>query len=116
ISFILTIGTTIFIYNSKQFKVLWIDNYYLLVSNMMAINIILVIVFTILLIIMKKITKVSLLFPISYLGFCLVMALIAIYYNDIVGVSWMHYLYFLSFIFIDYLLLNIYSLISLLKS
>lgn len=115
-SFVLTIGTTLFFNKYYDYKNYIVDNYHSLVGCLKAINIILVIVFTILLIFRKKITKSSLLFPISYLVFFLVIALIAYYYHSIVGEGFMDYFYFIFFIFIDYLLLNIYSLISLLKS
>ena len=55
------------------------------------------------------------LFPISYLGFLIIITIIAFILNYYVVVKYMHFVYYYGFIVFDYLLLNIYTLLSFKK-
>ena len=79
------------------------------------LNILLTIAFTILLIVRKKLSKVNILFPIINIVFTLVVLLICYLFNNRVLIPYMHYSYYINFIIIDNLLLNIYSLLSIEK-
>ena len=78
------------------------------------INLILVIIFSILLI-KKKINKTNILFPIIYLLFLILVIIIAFIYNNKLIIPYIHFNYYISFILFNYLLLNIYSLLSIPK-
>ena len=79
------------------------------------LNILLTIVFTILLIVRKNIVKPNILFPIIYIVFILLVLLVCHLFNGRVLMPYMHYSYYIVFIIIDNLLLNVYSLLSIEK-
>lgn len=86
----------------------YIMNHLFIVS---VINIILIIIFTILLIKKKKINVNSLIFPISYLLFLIVIMIICFMFNNKIALEYMHFGYYQRFILIDYVLFNIYSIL-----
>lgn len=59
-----------------------------------------------------KLKKINILFPILFLIFSLIVMVITILYNSIVILPFMHFNYYFSFIFIGYVLLNGYTLLS----
>lgn len=78
------------------------------------INIIITIIFTIFLI-KKQLNKVNILFPIIYILFTIIVAVICILFNDKLVIPYIHYTYYIQFILINYTLLNFYSLLSINK-
>ena len=62
-----------------------------------------------------KINNVNVLFPIIYLLFLIIVSIIAVVLNSKLIIPYIHYNYYISFILINYLLLNIYSLLSISK-
>ena len=77
------------------------------------INVILVISFTIMLIINKKIDNSLIWFPITYMLFVIIVYLLGIFFDRIMIMPKIEYTYFNVFIMADYLLLNIYSLLCI---
>lgn len=63
----------------------------------------------------KKLNNVNILFPISYLLFLIIVSIIAVVLNNKLIIPYIHYHYYISFILINYLLLNIYSALSISK-
>ena len=85
----------------------------MLISNgLFGINIILVIIFSLSLT-NKKLNNVNNLFPILYLTFLAIIMIETILYNPKLIIPYIHFDYFITFILFDYLLLNIYSFLSL---
>lgn len=78
------------------------------------INLILVIIFTIL-IIKGKLNKINILLPILYILFLIIIIIISFIYNNILIYPYIHFNYYISFILFNYLLLNIYSILSIEK-
>ena len=78
------------------------------------LNLILVIIFSLKLI-KNKLENVNVLFPIIYLLFLIVVILLALVMNNKLMIPNMHYGYYISFILFNYLLLNIYSILSITK-
>ena len=76
------------------------------------LNFILFLVFNFLVWKKMKIKKVNILFPILFLIFTLIVMIIASLYNSKVIMPFMHFNYYFSFVFVGYLLLNIYSILS----
>ena len=79
------------------------------------INFILFAIFTIRLAINKKVEKVSILFPISYIVFICILYLIGFFFDKKLIIPMIEYIYYNTFILLDYLLLNIYSVLSIKK-
>ena len=84
------------------------------------INLILVIIFSIFLF-NKKINKYKILFPISYIVFLIILVIISFILNEKIVINDMHYPYvindihypyYICFLLFEYLLLNVYSLLS----
>jgi len=80
------------------------------------LNLILFIIFTILIIKKRKLNIKSLIFPISYIIFLGIVFGLSLLFNNKVVVPYIHFAYYQTFILIDYLLLNIYSLLCLTKN
>lgn len=78
------------------------------------INLILIIIFSIKLF-KHKLDKINILFPIIYLLFLIIVVVVAILMNDKLIIPYIHYSYYISYILINYLLLNIYSVLSFKK-
>ena len=91
-------------------------NGYELVSNFgilgCIINGILVVVFSILFAIKKKLDKVNILFPIVYLVFTIIVLILCHLFNDRLLIPYVQYPYYTGFILFNYALLNIYSILS----
>ncbi len=79
------------------------------------LNFIFVVVFSIFLVMKRKLLKVNLAFPILYLLFFGFVLFFSIMYDDRLILSVVHYHYYFMFVLVDYLLLNIYSIISFKK-
>lgn len=79
------------------------------------INIILVIIFSLKLI-KKRIDKVNILFPVSYLLFCIIVIIICFIMNTKLIIPYIQFSYYIGFILFNYILLNVYSILSLNKS
>lgn len=75
------------------------------------VNLILVVVFSIRLI-RNKLEKINILFPITYLLFLIIVVTLSLVMNNKLMIPNMHYGYYISFIEFNYLLLNIYSVLS----
>ena len=119
ISFVLTLAFAIF--SSLKYSEIvsinsdtsWISN---LSENILGIiNLVLVIIFTAMLIRKKKIEKETVLFPVIYLCYFLIVVVLCFLFNSKVIISYMHFEYYLLFINVGYLFLNGYSLLSLKK-
>jgi len=80
-------------------------------NTLAVINIIIVIIFTVLFLKSKKIAVDSLIHPTIYLIFLFVMVVLCFLFNNKVIISYMHFDYYLFFINIGYLFLNVYSLL-----
>lgn len=63
----------------------------------------------------KEINNVNILFPITYLVFVMVVIGIAVIINNKLFIPYIHFNYYFTFVLFNYLLLNIYSLISIKK-
>ena len=88
-----------------------------LVRNVLLIvNLLLVIVFTVLLLKKKKVNEVSIVFPIVYLCFFIVIVVLCFMFNNkliVYNMLYMQFPYYGFFINLGFLFLNIYSLLSL---
>ena len=76
------------------------------------INVFLVIIFSILQV-KKKFNFNSIIFPISYIIFYIMIVIICLIFNNKVLIPSMHYHYYLKFLLGDYLLLNIYTILNI---
>ena len=79
------------------------------------INIVLVIIFSLKLI-KKRLDKVNILFPVFYIIFCIIVTIICFIMNTKLVVPYIQFSYYIGFILFNYILLNIYSILSLNKS
>lgn len=79
--------------------------------SLLAVNIVLVVIYSILLFKKRKLKADFLGFPIVYLSFLFIVYFIAIIYNEKLIVPYIQFNYYTSFILWNYLLLNIYSLL-----
>lgn len=79
------------------------------------LNLVFVILFSVFLVLKKKLVKVNLLFPVLYLLFFGFVLFFSIIYDDRLILSVVHYHYYFMFVLADYLLLNIYSILSFKK-
>lgn len=79
------------------------------------INLVLVVLFSIFLFMKRKLMKTNLLFPITYLLFLAFVLLFSVIYDDRLILSVIHYHYYFIFVLVDYLLFNIYSVLSFKK-
>lgn len=77
-------------------------------------NIILIIIFSIRLI-KNKLKDVNIFFPILFLVFSIIVSLLAFIMNNKLVYPYIHFNYYITFILINYILLNIYSLLSFTK-
>ena len=75
------------------------------------INVILVTIFTLLLM-KRSLEKVNILFPITYILFTIIVLTVCILFNNRLIIPYIHYSYYIQFILINYLLLNVYSVLS----
>ena len=78
-------------------------------------NFILFIIFTIKIIKKKKLNNIRLVMPISYIIFSIIILVICFMFNQKVIYPYIHFGYYLTFIYIAYLILNIYSILCLTK-
>lgn len=114
ISFLVTVfvslflDSTITIFNTNMFMSG-------LIILSLVINLALVILFSVFIFMKKKLMKTNLLFPITYLLFLIFVLLFSIIYDDRLILSVVHYHYYFMFVLIDYLLFNIYSVLSFKK-
>lgn len=74
-----------------------------------------VILFSIFLFMKKKLVKVNLLFPVLYLLFFGFVLFFSIIYENRLLLPVVHYQYYFMFVLGDYLLLNVYSILSFKK-
>lgn len=75
------------------------------------INLILVIIFS-LKIIKHKLSEINIMFPISYLIFLLIVVILIFIMNNKLIIPYIHLNYYMPFILFNYLLLNVYSVLS----
>ena len=79
------------------------------------LNLLSVIIFSVSMIKKKELKNINILFPIIYLVFFASAVIISILYNSKLIIPYIHFGYYLSFIMFNYLLLNIYTLLSINK-
>jgi len=79
------------------------------------VNLVLVIIFSFKLI-KKDLKKINILFPIIYLIFLIIIVIITHIMNNKLMIPNIHFGYYLSFILFNYLLLNLYSVLSFSKN
>ena len=79
------------------------------------INIVLFAVFTIRLVINKKVEKASVLFPISYIVFICILYVIGFFFDKKLIIPMIEYNYYNLFILLDCIILNFYSVLSVKK-
>lgn len=79
------------------------------------LNLVFVALFSVFLFMKKKLLKVNLLFPVLYLLFFGFVLFFSIIYEDRLLLPVVHYQYYFMFVLGDYLLLNIYSILSFKK-
>lgn len=119
ISFILSLGLTIYS------TYIWSVEYTMYPEGSATLNIILspstqllglpcLILFSIFnfQLIKRKLNKINILFPISYILFLIITIIIMLIYNNILIEPYIHTEYYTFFILFAYLLLNIYSILS----
>lgn len=80
------------------------------------INIILVILFTIKILQKQKVLNVNITFPIIYMVFVFIILFGCNLFNSRLVIPNIHFTYYIVFILINYLLLNIYSVLSFEKN
>lgn len=80
-----------------------------------AINFILSLIIIISFMKRRKINNVNTAFPIIFIVFSVIVSIIAIIYSFRLFIPFMHINYYISFIFINYLMLNIYTMLSISK-
>lgn len=80
------------------------------------INIIIVILFTIKILQKQKVLNVNIMFPIIYMVFVFIILLGCNLFNSRLVIPNIHFTYYIVFILINYLLLNIYSVLSFEKN
>lgn len=107
--YIIILSKTISIYMS-QAPIQTFANYLLGI-----INLILLIIVSISLIKKKELQNTNILFPIIHLLFFSIVIIISILYNSKLIIPYIQFGYYLSFILFNYLLLNIYTLLSIKK-
>lgn len=73
----------------------------------------LVLIFTFLIIKKKKLNVKNLLLPVAYIIFTIIILIISFLFNNKVIFPYIHFNYYVQFILIGYLLLNIYSILSI---
>lgn len=78
------------------------------------INLILVIIFNIK-VIKNKLNNINILFPISYILFTIIVVIFVLIINNKLIIPYIHYTYYMSFILFNYILLNLYSILSITK-
>ena len=110
-SFLVTICAFVFLTNSITVFSLepFPYGFYVLA---LAINLAFVVLFSIFLFMKKILFKVNLLFPVLYLLFFGFVLFFSIIYEDRLLLPVVHYQYYYMFVLGDYLLLNIYSILS----
>ncbi len=111
LAFVITLGLVV-IYSSTLVDFYGEGINFLPYALLIFINIIIVVVFTIMLIKNKKMDKTLIAFPISYILFVVILYLIGMIFDKKMVIPMIEYNYFNLFIMIDYLLLNMYSLLS----
>lgn len=79
------------------------------------INILLVLIFSFGLLRKRKIKEINNLFPILFLVFTIIVVGVSFVFNSILIIPYIHFNYYISLILFNYLLLNIYSVLSLSK-
>jgi len=78
------------------------------------VNLTLVGIFSIKLI-KNKLEQTNIIFPVVYLVFVVIVVILAYIMNNKLIIPYIHYGYYVSFILFNYLLLNIYSVLSFIK-
>lgn len=115
ISFLVTVFISLFLDST-----ITIFNTNLFMSGLLVlsliINLVLVVLFSIFLFMKRKLMKTNLLFPITYLLFLAFVLLFSVIYDDRLILSVIHYHYYFIFVLVDYLLFNIYSVLSFKKN
>ena len=112
LAFLITIGA---LWYSGSKITLYGGNIGIIYILLNLINFILFAIFTIRIIINKKVEKASLIFPISYIIFVCILYLIGFLFDKKLIIPMIEYIYFNIFILLDYILLNIYSVLSIKK-
>lgn len=114
LAFVITLGLVV-IYSSTLIDFYGEGINFLPYALLIFVNSILIIVFTVRLIRNKKMEKTFIAFPISYILFVVILYLIGMIFDKKMIIPMIEYNYFNLFIMIDYLLLNVYSLLSIKK-
>ena len=83
-------------------------------SGFVFLNIILVLIFSLGLI-KRKLKNINIIFPIIYLIFMALVVILMFIINNKLIMPYIHFDYYISFILFDYLLLNLYSVLSIYK-
>ena len=118
ICFIITFGFTIYSslntsnlvsLNNSMFELDFMLS--ILPSIILVSNLILVIIFS-MFAFKRIVNNINIVFPISYLLFFTIVVVIMFMFNDKLIYPYIHYNYYLSFILFNYLLLNLYSILS----
>ena len=104
----------IWIYASKVIDVYAIDIRTTSNSILGIINLIFIIIFSIK-VFKNKLKNTNILFPIIYLIFSIIVVIISFIMNSKLVISYIHFSYYVSFILFNYLLLNLYSILSIHK-
>ena len=104
----------IWIYASKVIDVYAIDIRTTSNSILGIINLIFIIIFSIK-VFKNKLKNTNKLFPIIYLIFSIIVVIISFIMNSKLVIPYIHFSYYVSFILFNYLLLNLYSILSIHK-
>lgn len=64
----------------------------------------------------NKLKNINIWFPIIYIVFIILVGIIAFLFNYKVFIAFVHYDYYISFVLFNYLLLNLYSILSFSKT
>ena len=110
LSFILSLGIIVY---SSTFVTFYGEPALFPSILLMILDVILVIFFTIMLIKTKKLEKTLIAFPISYIVFIVAIYFLGMCFDKKLIVPYLEYSYFNTFIMLDYLLLNVYSILSI---
>ena len=122
INIILTIVFSILLLKNIKMKSLYNILYFialifiiimsLIFSNFLLIHLVTMIILCILLV-KNKLESVNILFPIAYLIFFAIVILIMFLFNNKLIISYIHFDYYLNFVLFNYILLNLYSILSI---
>lgn len=109
---ILSIGLVM--YSSSLMTEFGVNIWEDITSGFVFLNIILVLIFSLRLV-KRKLKNINIIFPIIHLIFMVLVVILMFIINNKLIMPYIHFDYYISFILFNYLLLNLYSILSIYK-